>query len=533
MSDAPGADPIDDARSAWSPLRQSAFRAVWIASLVSNVGTWMQNTSAAWLMTSLTTTPALVALMQTAASLPFLLLALPAGALSDIVDRRRVLIATQIWMFVAASALGGLAMYGALDAWALLGLTFALGLGAAVMAPAWQAFVPELVTRDELPAAVALGGVSFNLARAIGPALGGLLVAAQGPGAVFLLNAVTFLLVAAVLLPARSVARPPSVAPERVIGAIVAGLRYARHSTPLRAVLVHCLAFTFTGSALWALLPVVARRDLALEAVGYGLLLGCLGGGAIVGAWLLPRLRGRASTDGLVFGAALIVASATALLGAMHEVRAVAVAMVFGGIAWMVGMSTINIAAQHVAPGWVRARALAANLLVMQGGLAIGSLVAGALADRIGSARALASFAVAMVVGAVLTWRARLHGFDTLDLSPGALRPAPELWPGADAEGTPVLVTIEYDVEPANAVAFAAAAAELEAIRRRDGAIEWGLYRDLEREDRFLEVFLVASWLEHLRQHERITVTDRRVQERVSAFSKGARPQISHLLGVG
>ncbi len=296
--------------------------------------------------------------------------------------------------------------------------------------------------------------------------------------------------------------------------------------------LVHCLAFTFAGSALWALLPIVARHDLGLGAVGYGLLVGCLGGGAIVGAWLLPHLRGRTSTDRIVLGAAVIVAAVTALLGVMHDVRGLAAAMVIGGVAWMIGMSTLNIAAQHVAPGWVRGRALAANLLVIQGGLALGSLVAGALADRVGTPTALAAFAVLMLVGSGLTWRARLHGFETLDLTPGALRPAPELWPDADAEGTPVLVTVEYEVDPENAVAFAAAAAELEAIRRRDGAIEWGLYRDLEHERRFVEVFFVASWLEHLRQHERITVTDRRVQERVSAYSTAGRPQISHLLGV-
>ncbi|MDX2167865.1 MAG: MFS transporter [Deltaproteobacteria bacterium] len=524
----------EPAPSAWSPLRQGAFRAVWLASLVSNIGTWMQSTSAAWLMTSLTASPLLVALMQTAASLPFLLLALPAGALADIVDRRHVLIATQLWMFAAAAALGGLALEGRLDAWGLLGLTFALGLGAAVMAPAWQAFVPELVPRGELPAAVALGGVSFNLARAVGPAVGGLVVAAYGASAVFALNAASFLVVVGVLLVTRSAVRraTSSAAPERVIGAIVAGLRYARHSSPLRAVLLHCATFTLAGSALWALLPVVARRDLHLEALGYGLLVGCLGVGAIAGAWALPYLRGRLGADRVLFGARLGVAAVTALLGVTHDVRLLAAAMVGGGIAWMVGMSTVNIAAQHVAPGWVRARALAANLLVVQGGLALGSLAAGALADRVGTPQALAAFAVAMGLGAALTWRARLHDFESLDLTPGALRPAPELWPGADAEGAPVLVTVEYDVDPADADAFAAAAVALEPIRRRDGAIEWGLYRDLESERRFVEVFLVPSWLEHLRQHERITVSDRRVQERINAYSTGGRAQVSHLLGV-
>ncbi|MEO8603037.1 MAG: MFS transporter, partial [bacterium] len=523
--------PLIASSSPWSALRLPAFRAIWLASLVSNIGTWMQSASAAWMMTSLSTSPVLVALMQTASSLPFFLLALPSGALADIVDRRRVLLATQAWMAAAAAVLGVLTLRGMVDAWSLLGLTFLLGVGAALSAPAFQALIPELVPRADLSSAVALGSVSMNVARAVGPALGGLLLAAHATGLVFLLNAASFLAVIVVVLTIRATVRESTLPPERVIGAMIAGARFVRHSPPLRGVLAHSAAFTLTGSALWALLPVVARRDLGLGGVGYGLLLTCLGGGAIAGAWLLPILRRRVGSDRVLIGATLGFAAASAALGLAHNLPVIAVAMVGAGVAWMAGMSTLNVAAQQAAPAWVRARALAVSLLVIQGGLAVGSLAAGALAERLGTPRALSVFAVAMVIGGVLTVRRRLHGLDDLDLTPSEPRPAPVLPADLDPEEVPVLVTVEYDIAPADAAAFVVAASALERIRRRDGAIEWGLYRDAERASRFVETFYVPSWLEHLRQHERITVADRLVEGQVRAFQRGEAPIITHLLG--
>jgi len=517
--------------SPWSALSIRAFRAVWLASLISNIGTWMQSAGAAWMMTSLTMSPVLVALMQTAGSLPFFLLALPGGALADIVDRRRVLIVTQAWMALAAAALAVLAARDLVDAANLLGLTFALGVGAALSAPAFQAIIPELVPRSELGGAVALGGVSMNVARAVGPALGGLLIAAQHPSLVFLLNAVSFLAVIAVVMVIRPAARETTLPPERVIGAVIAGARFSRHSRELRDVLVHSAAFVLAGSALWALLPQVARHDLGLDGVGYGLLLGCLGVGAIAGAWMLPSIVRRLGSDRSLAAATIAFATASAILGLAHNLPVIAVAMVGGGVAWMVGMSTLSIAAQQAAPSWVRARALAVSLLVIQGSLALGSLAAGALATRVGTSFALAAFAVAMTGGVLLTRRRRLHGLADLDLTPSAPRPAPALPADLDPEEVPVLVMVEYDIAVADAAAFVVAAAALEHIRRRDGAIDWALYRDSERDTRFVETFHVPSWLEHLRQHERITVADRLVEQRVRAFQRAGAPVVTHLLG--
>src|SRR5581483_10935245 len=326
--------PMPDApsSSALSPLRQPLFRAVWLAAVVSNVGTWMHDTSAAWLMTSLSPSPLMVALMQTAMSLPFFLLALPAGALADVVDRRRVLLGTQGWMLAAAAALGVLALSGRTTPWSLLGLTFALGLGAAMNAPAWQAITPELVPREDLAPAVALNGVAVNVARAVGPALGGLLVAAIGPGGVFLLNAASFVGVIAVLAAWRRPAPDGGLPAERVVGAILAGVRYVRHAAPVRTVLVRTAAFVLSASGIWALLPLVARRRLGLGAVGYGLLLGCLGAGAIVGAAVLPRLRRRLGVERLLVGATLLFAGASATLGVGRAVPAAALALIAAGL---------------------------------------------------------------------------------------------------------------------------------------------------------------------------------------------------------
>ncbi len=312
-------DPPPPPRSALAPLRHAVYRGVWMASLVSNLGTWMHEAAGAWLMTTLAHSPLLVALMQTAASLPFFLLAFPAGALADVVDRRRLLLVTQTWMLLAAAALGALTLAGRTTPELLLGLTFALGLGSAMTAPAWQAITPELVPRGDLPAAIALGAVAFNLARAVGPALGGLTTASIGPGAVFLVNAASFLAVLVVLARWQ---RPPVAAfeiPEDVFGAMRAGARYVRHSLPLRTVLARSASFVIFASAVWSLLPLIARRLLGLEAVGYGVLLGCLGLGAVAGATVLPALRRRMPIDRLMLLATVLFAGASATLAVVRD----------------------------------------------------------------------------------------------------------------------------------------------------------------------------------------------------------------------
>jgi MFS family permease len=517
--------------SPWTPLRLSLFRALWLAAVASNVGTWMHNVGAEWLMTTLAPTPIMVALMQTAENSPTFLLALPGGALADIVDRRRLLIFTQTWMLVAAVALGVLTLAGRTTPWVLLALTFMLGLGAALNAPAWQAIVPELVPREELPVAVSLNSVAFNIARAVGPALGGLLVAAIGSWAVFFLNSLSFVGVIYVLYRWR---REPveSISPtERVVGAMRAGLRYARHAPELRAVLARTVVFVSCASALWALLPLLASRELGMGALGYGVLLGGLGAGAIVGAFVMPRARQALSVNMLVGCGTLLFAAATVAVAYLQAFALLCAAMVFGGVAWMTTMSSFNIGVQTVVPEWVRARALAVYLLSFFGTMAAGSAVWGLVAERAGIPLALLCAAAGLVVGLAAAPLFSLRAGEGLDLNPSLHWTEPNPVSEIHPEHGPVLVTVEYLIDPERADEFADAMREFERILRRNGATRWGLFADPARPGRYLETFLVESWAEHLRQHARVTNEDRAVNDRVRSFHTGdAPPVVTHLV---
>src|SRR5229473_1687608 len=396
--------------SAWSPLRESVFRALWIATVISNVGTWMQDVGESWLMTSLTTSPVLVALVETFGSLPVVLLALPAGALADIVDRRRLLLVMQIWMVVAAGAMGVLALMGQMTPARLLSLTFLLGIGTAMSNPVWQAITPELVRPTDLPAAITLSVVGINVARAIGPALGGFIIGASGPWAVFFLNAASFIAILVVIYRWRPAPRKSKLPPEDIIGAMRAGTRYLRHSPEMQTVLVRSGSFVVCASALWALLAQQARRHLGLGSFGYGLLLGCIGLGAIVGAWLLPKIRERLSMNQLVAAGTVGFALATVALAYVHSFAVLAVALAAGGVAWIAVLSSLNVSAQIVTPSWVRARVMAVYLLVFMGGLAAGSAVWGYVAARAGVSTALLFAAVGLLIGPAVAWRYRLAG---------------------------------------------------------------------------------------------------------------------------
>src|SRR5262245_10371029 len=403
--------------SAWSPLRHPLFRALWIASIASNIGTWMHEAGAGWLMTSLTSSSFMVALMQTATTLPILLLGLPAGALADVVDRRRMLLFTQAWMLVSATMLGILTLLEVTTPWVLLIFTFGLGAGAAMNAPAWQATAPELVSRAELSAAVGLTGIGLNLARAVGPALGGAVIAMAGPAAVFLLNAGSFLTVIAALYHWRRSTKVSLASPEPLSSAIRAGVRYARYAPALRAVLVRTALFVLFGSALWALLPVLARHELGLDSIKYGILFGCLGLGSVLGAVILPKLRNRISTDSLAGSGTILFAVATAALVEARHFGLLCAIMVGGGVAWISLMTSFIITTQNVVPSWVRARALALYLLTFQGGMALGAIVWGAVTEHAGITVALLSAAVGLMIGLTAMARFPLSkgiGFDAV-----------------------------------------------------------------------------------------------------------------------
>jgi len=403
--------------SAWAPLGEPLFRSLWLAAVISYTGTWMQNVGAGWLMTQLTTSPLMVSLVTAATTLPVFLVILPAGALADMVDRRRFLLATQGWMVVAAALLGILTLRHEVTPWMLLLFTFVLGLGAVMNDPAWQAITPEIVSAQNHEAAVALNSVGFNVARAIGPALGGLVIAAAGSGVAFLLNAASFFGVIFFLYRWK---RPhyEHVETGRVTDAMLTGLRFVRDAPVVRCVLIRTGAFSLAASSLPALLPILARPH---GATGYGLLMGSFGLGALAGAAALPRLRSRLSVDGLVVFGTLLFAAMSFAAGRVETFPALSLVLFTSGIAWIGILACLNVAAQRMSPPWLRARALSMYLLVLQGGMAVGSAAWGGLASKVGVPSALLYSSVALVAGLFTVRRYRLTS-QGLRLAPAVVR---------------------------------------------------------------------------------------------------------------
>ncbi len=499
--------------------------------MVSYVGSWMQDVGAAWLMTSLDPSPIMVALVQTADALPVMLLALPAGALADIVDRRRLLIALQAGLLAVSAALALLTFFGLTSAWTLLAFTFAVGVGTAILMPAWSAIVPELIPRNDLAAAIALNSIGVNVSRAIGPAIAGLLVAAIGAWAVFSLNALSYVAVIAALVAWRRGSTASTLPAERFASALRVGLRYLWHAPALQTVLVRGGAFFIFASATWSLFPLVVRQELGRGPEVYGALLACIGIGAVIGALFLPRLRAKISRDQLVAGATVLYACAMLALAMVRDVAVLSIAMFATGAAWISVLSPLQVAAQTALPSWVRARGLAAYVMVFMGGMAGGSALWGHVATVSGIPVALTVAAVGAVVAIALTWKFRLGAHEAVDLAPSMHWPAPLVAEAPAMQRGPVMVTIEYRIEPANRAEFVAAMQGMRRIRRRDGAFFWELFHDTADPGRVVECFMDESWLEHLRQHERVTVADQAVQARVMAFHIGGEPpRVSHLL---
>jgi MFS family permease len=491
----------------------------------------MQDVGAGWLMTELSSSPSMVALVEAADSIPMMLLALPAGAIADIVDRRRLLIAIQVYLLIVAGALGILTLLGATTAWALLGFTFVLGVGAAMMMPAWSAIVPDLVRAEELPAAVALNSVAINASRAIGPAIAGVLVAAVGPWLVFVLNALSYVGILAVLVRWQREHKKSTLPAERFFSAIRVGARFVMHADALQVVLIRGSAFFVFASATWALFPLIVRRELGRGPEIYGLLLTCIGIGAVAGAVLLPRVRAMVSRDALVAGASVLYAVAALALAHVQNIGLLAVAMLATGVAWISILSALQVSAQLTLPAWVRARGLAAFVVVFMGGMALGSILWGQVATRIGIPAALTSAAIGMALAVVLTWRFKLGRHEVLDFTPTMDWPLPLLAETPEPD-VPVLVTIRYRVQPDKRVEFVAAMQEVRKMRRRNGAYFWQLFHDSEEPTHFIETFMDESWMEHLRQHERASVADREIQRRAKQYLvDGTTTKSSHFLG--
>jgi MFS family permease len=519
------------APSPWSPLRNRLFRALWIATLVSNIGTWMSDVGAGWLMTSLSPSPSMVALVAAADTFPVMLLALPAGAIADIVDRRRLLISVQIYFLIVIGALALLTVLGMMTPWLLLGFAFAVGIGTAITMPAWAAIVPELVPAEELPSAIALNSIGINISRAIGPAIAGVLVAAVGPWLVFALDALSCIGILAVLLRWKREQRKSSLPAERFLSAIRVGLRFVTHTRSLQAVLIRGAAFFVFASATWSLFPLIVRQQLGRGPEVYGVLLTCIGVGAVAGAMLLPRLREKISRSAMVACASALYALAALVLAHVHYLGLLMAAMLVTGVAWIAILASLQVSAQMTLPAWVRARGLAAFVVVFMGGMALGSILWGQVATWIGIPAALTTAAIGMLLAIALTWRFRLVEGHAPDFTPSMHWSAPLVAETPEPDSGPVLVTIEYRVDPAKRPEFVAAMRDVREMRRRNGAFFWELFHDSADPTRFLESFMDESWTEHLRQHERVSVADRGVQRRANQFlAKGESTKSTHWL---
>jgi MFS family permease len=506
----------------WAPLRYPDFRRLWSAQFTSNVGSWMQTVAAQWVMISLTRSALLLSAISAAGSIPVLLLAVPAGALGDLVDRRRLILASQILMLVAAAVLAFLSVASALTPASLLALLFIIGVGNAAGAPTWQTLQPELVPQDSRTQAIALGSVNQNLARAVGPALGGALLAATSAALVFGVNAVSFVAVVAAVALTAVPKRKLELPREHAFAAVRAGGRYVINSPTLLGLIARAILFIFPAGAVWALLPLVARHRLGLGSAGYGLLLGSVGVGALGAATVGPALRQRLTPRVLYALACLLIAGAGLVLAVTHAVAIAVIALIVAGAAWITALGLLGAAYQGQLPPWVKARALSYYLIAFQGAAGIGALALGGVAQGSNVATALEVLAAMLVVAVPVTWRLSFPaGPATAPMTevPIAL---PEV---TSVENGPVAVTVTYHLAPGKADAFLELARDLRRTRRRTGASHWHLHRDIEDTNRFDELFIVGSWAEHERQHARLQGQDRATLDAIDALLAPGKPR--------
>jgi MFS family permease len=511
---------VEAESTALAPFRHSAFRWIWLGVLASLIGTWMQTVGAQWLLVDEPNAATLVALVQVANTLPVMLLALPAGVLADSFDRRWLMFSIQGYFLVVGLALVVLTAAHQMPPALLLTFTFALGVGAAIQLPTWLAIVPELVPRNELGAATRLEIVGVNLARSAGPAAAGVIIAWSGVTLVFAINAISVVFLAIPLLLWRRPRSSSKHPRERFVPALNAGGRYVWHELVVRRILLRALLFIAPASALWALLPIVAKDDLGLGADGYGALFAALGVGAIFGALGLGRARNRFSSNEILGAAGVLYAVASAIVVVAPGFVAALVALVFAGLAWTSMISTLNAELQFFLPEWVRARGLAIYVVVFMGSQAVGGVIWGLAANATGVDPTLLVAAALVLAGAVagFVWRVAQPGH--LASEPANYWGAPRMSIEPAPHAGPIAVVIEYFVTPDREADYLVAMEALRRSRRRTGATRWDLYRDGDVPTRFVELFSVPSWAEHLRQHSgRLTEGDRAVEEAALAFS--------------
>lgn len=514
----------------FTAFRNRTFRAFWTASLVSNFGVLIQGVGAAWLMTSITKSAVMVSMVTVSTVLPLVLFSLVAGAAADVWDRRRIMLAAQTSMLLASAALATITSLGLVTPWLLMSLTFLLGCGTALYGPASQSSIGEQVPREDLAGAVALNSLGFNLARSVGPAIGGAVVVAAGPEAAFALNAVTYIALIVVLVRWHRPPKTRDLPPETIPAAMVTGLRYALLSPDIRTALLRALIFGLFASALTALMPLIARDRLGGTSLTYGLLLGFFGAGSVAGALLSARLRARYSNEVLFRCISVTLGLATATVGLSGSLLLTLGALLLAGAAWVLALSTFNVIVQLSAPRWVVGRSVAVNQMVIFGGFAAGGVTWGALTDSHGLTLSLIVSGVGVAVSSLLGLRLPIATPSGTDTIASVTRELDDTLI-ADPRSGPVVTTVQYRVAEAHAAAFVRQIWELRSIRRRDGGRKWAILRDLSEPAIWIERFESPTWLDYLRQSRRLTPADAEVERRVRAYHGGAdAPRVQHSL---
>lgn len=519
-------------RSLWSPLSISTFRWLWLATLVSNIGGWMHDAGAGWLITELTDSAVIVALMQTATSLPAFFILLPSGALSDIFDRRLYLMIANIGRALVALILAVLTLTGLIEAWSLLGLTLLLGTGMAMVMPTWQSIIPETVPRNQLQNAIGLNTLGMNMSRVIGALIAGEILRRTGSGVVFACNALSFIFIITVLWRWKRVPEPSPLPPERLVPAISTGLRYAWHSPALRAVIYRSMGFYFFSSVMWALLPLIARVLLEGDSTTFSNLYAAISTGAIASGFMQPRLRKLMNTDQLLTTAAIVFGIGMTLTALVPSHALALLTLAVCGAAWITVMTCSQMSAQMALPHWVRSRGIAIFQMFFMGSLAIGPVVWGSLTEFTTLRTAMLTAAAGVVIATLFTRRWPVSGNDQIDHTPSQHWQKPQLQIAVEADQGPVMINVRYQVDAAQQAEFLREVQLLGKARRRDGATFWHVFEDAQKPGNFVETYVVNSWLDHLRQHERITKQDAQIQNRIkNLVVAGTEPVVNHYVG--
>lgn len=513
-------DPVQRATTL-SAMRYPIFRRVWFASVSSHFGGMIQSVGAAWLMLSITQSADMVALVQASVALPVMLFSLVAGAMADNFDRRRMMLAAQVFMLVVSVALAVCAWSGVITPWLLLLFTFLIGCGAAFNSPAWQASVGDMVPRGELPGAVAFNSMGFNIARSVGPAIGGAIVAAAGAAAAFAINAVSYVALVVVLARWRPKRSPRPLPREALGGAMAAGVRYVAMSPAVRTVLGRAAVFGVGASAVMALLPLVAQDLVGGGPLTFGLLLGAFGVGAVSGAMGSTRLREALSTESLVRWACIAFAAAVALAAVSGLLLLTMAALLLAGAAWVLAMSTFNVTVQLSTPRWVVARALSLYQMSAFGGMALGSWLWGFVADHADVRTALLAAAAVMGACALLGLLAPLARLAELNLDPLSRFKEPATAVPVQPRTGPVVVMVEYIIAEEDVLEFLGAMAERRRMRRRDGARNWRVLRDLADPQIWVERYETPTWLDYIRHNSRLTHDDATIPAHLRALHRG------------